>query len=179
MVKILLKVFGDNSTYWIRIYRSTLLVIGFPEQALSVIGCVFLGAVFDRREFLLVIVVCYIVVRYWLPRADCWLSGVGVGGCSWFLVVGCRWLKLDPGCRVSVSVVVVGSWLSNVGIGGCSWFLVVGCRYRWLFLGFGVGGCSWFLIVGCRCQWLKLVPGCRVSIIGCQLSGGLLPVYWL
>jgi hypothetical protein len=66
-------------------------------------------------------------------------------------------------------VVVVGSWLS--GDGSCSWFLVVGCRYRWLFSGFGVGGCSWLLIVGCRCQWLKLVPGCRVSIIGCQLSG--------
>ncbi len=55
-----------------------------------------------------------------------WLSGVG--GYSWFLVVGCRWLYLVPGCRVSV--VVVCSWLS--GVGGCSWFLDVECRYLWL-----------------------------------------------
>jgi hypothetical protein len=39
-----------------------------------------------------------------------------------------------PGCRMSVSVVVVGSWLSDVG--SCSCFLVVGC-------------CVWFLGVGC------------------------------
>jgi hypothetical protein len=73
------------------------------EVALSVIGCVFSGAVFDRREYLLVIVVCYM------------FPGVGCG----VLTVDCR-----------VSVVVVGSWLS--GVGGCSWFLEVGCRYRWL-----------------------------------------------
>jgi hypothetical protein len=48
--------------------------------------------------------------------------------CYMFSGVGCRGLTVD--CRVSVSVVVVGSWLA--GVGGCSWFLDVGCWYRLL-----------------------------------------------
>jgi hypothetical protein len=58
-----------------------------------------------------------------------WLSGVAVGGCCWFLVVGCccRWLMLVPGCRVLLSRVVVGSWLSGVAVYGSCWFLGVVC----------------------------------------------------
>ncbi len=80
-----------------------------------------------------------------------WMTGVGIGGCNWFLV-RVSVVVVDPGCRVLV--VVVGSWLSGVGIGGCSRVsvsvVVVG---SWVS-GLGVGDCSWFLVVECRYRWL-------------------------
>jgi hypothetical protein len=85
------------------------------------------------------------------------LSGVTVGGCCWFLVVGChcQWPLPVPCCLVLLYLVVAGSLLSGVSVGRRCWFRVVGCRCRSSFSGFwlsgvAVGGRWWFLVVGCR-----------------------------
>ncbi len=80
----------DKSTYRIRIYRSTLLVFGFPAVAQSVISCVFLGAVFDHFG----VPVGHSCLLHAVVVVGSWVSGIGVGGCRWFLIVGCwcRWM---------------------------------------------------------------------------------------
>jgi hypothetical protein len=122
---------------------------------LSHVGCQLLVLIFGYIS----VGSCYCwVVGCRLSSADYRLSGATVGGCCWFLVVGCR--LLVPGCRVSV----VGFWLSGVGFQ----VLTVGCRVQLS----EVVVCCWLQGVSCRVLFIGCLyrVSLSCSIVGAQLG---------